>query len=460
MCTLLLCVTGGEEEAPQPCCFLYQMYQMLPETHPNPGFTTSMSLSHLHVETSVRAILMPFTALQSVVHSLSQQLADAQAAEAAAAALAQKAVAECAAVTAQRLLQSAVAPAQPRHASASPGQGTPQSNSAARTASARPSAVEALQSSPAEAELSADDSSCPADAKEPESQGNKGELAAGDRGCPNCAVLREDRAEMARMMHEMEAIVQQVYGSTIAAQPDLHDAGRVALAAFLPAAAFLSPCLVGGVPAAMVSTVTETPISAQRSSNLNCPGSAGGSSASMGLPQSEAGSAGKAHMAERGLPGSSLQMSPVAADQTPCAIADTPHVHQAGSQDGNRGSSVLRQISPGGRAQWLACRVADEVAQLCASSATPQQASAAGTTHRPPATMLSTPADGLSSEALPAIGAQPAASGGAMTVVDVWTPGMVRAMVHEPVEAVLTLMADNNRVLRLLTSQMRPFMAE
>ena len=47
-----------------------------------------------------------------------------------------------------------------------------------------------------------------------------------------------------------------------------------------------------------------------------------------------------------------------------------------------------------------------------------------------------------------------------MTVVDVWTPGMVRAMVHEPVEAVLTLMAANNRVLRLLTSQMRPVMAE
>ena len=386
--------------------------------------------------------------LQSVVHSLSQQLAEAQAAEAAAAALARKAVSECAAARAQKLLQSAVAPAQPGHAWTSPG--------AVRTAEAAPSAVEGPGSSPILADLSADDGGSPAAATDPKSKGKSDGLAAEDKGCINCTVLREERTEMARMMHEMEGIVQQVYGSTIASQLDSRAAGRAAPAASSPVAAPLSPCSVGCAPAAVVSAAT--PANAQPSSNSICPSRAGASSASMELPQADTDSMGEAHMAERGLSGSALLLSPVAADQTPYAIAHTPDARQAGPRDGECGGSDLRHDTPGGRAQWLACRVAAEVAQLCASSATPQHASPGGNAHMSQA-VLATPADGSPTEAPPAIGAQLAASGVAITAVDVRTPARMRAMVEELQEAVLTLTADNDRLLGLLTSQVRLFMA-
>ena len=408
-----------------------------------------------HDKGNVWIVLMPCRALQSVVHSLSQRLAEAQAAEAGAAALARKAVAECAAARAQRLLQSAISPAQPGHAWPSPGQGTSQPDIAVRPAEARPSAVEAPQSSTVAADLSAGDGSSPAAATDPESGGMAEELAAEDRGCISCAALREERAEMARMMHEMEGIVQQVYGSTIASQLDSRDAGRAAPAVPSPVTAQLSPCSVGGVPAAVVSAAMPAP--AQPSSNSACPGSAGDSSASMELPQAGTDSMGEAHVAEGGLPSSAVLLSPVAADQTPCAIVDTPPRHQTGAGDSEIGSSIIRHRTPGGRAQWLACRVAAEVAQLCASSATPQHASAADRSHASQA-MLGVPADGLPIEALPAIGAQLAASGVAITAVEVRTPARVRAIVQELQEAVLTLTADNNRLLGLLTSQVRPGM--
>ena len=401
-------------------------------------------------------LLMPSHVLQSVVHSLSQQLADAQAAEAAAAALAQKAIAECAAASAQKLLQSAVASAQPGHAWTSPGQAPSQPRSAVRTAEARPSAIEASQSSPLVADLSADDGSSPAAATDPESGEMAEELAADDRGCSSCAALREERAEMARMMHEMEGIVQQVYGNTIVSQLDSHDA--ITLAPAAPSSVADLPLLssVGGAPASVASAALGTPATTQRRSDIVCSGSAGGCPARVEL--AEADSMGEARMAVRGLPSSALLLSPVAADQIPCAIAHTPDAYQAGSLDGEDGSSILRHTTPGGRAQWLACRVAAEVAQLCASSATPQHASAAGRSHMSQAT-VATPADDLPTEASPAIGAQLAASGVAITAVDVRTPGRVQAMVQELQEAVLTLTADNDRLLGLLTSQVGPFMA-
>ena len=399
---------------------------------------------------------MPCHTLQSVVHSLSQRLAEAQAAEAAAAALARKAIAECAAARAQQLLQTAITPAQPGHVWTSPGQGVSQPESAIRTAEARPSAVQAPQSSPTMADLSADDGSSPAAAADPESRGMAEELAADDKGCISCAALREEHAEMARMMHEMEGIVQQVYGSTTASQLDPYDAGRVAPAASSPVADPPLPSSVCGAPAAVVSAAT--PANAQPSSNSVCPGSAGASSDSMDLPQADKDSTGKAYMAARGLPGSALLLSPVSAEQTPCAVAHTPDARQAGSQNGECGSSILRRATPGGRAQWLACRVAAEVAQLCASSATPQHASAGGSTQMSPA-MQTTPAGCIPNEGSPAIGAQLAASAVAITAVNVRMPARVRGMVQELQEAVLTLTADNNRLLGLLASQVRPFMA-
>ena len=261
---------------------------------------------------------------------------------------------------------------------------------------------------------------------------------------------------MARMMHEMEGIVQQVYGSTTASQLDSQDAGRAAPAASSPVAAPLSPCSVGDAPAAVVSAAT--PAIAQPSSTGVCSGSAAASLASMDLPQADTDSMGKANMAERGPPGSALLLSPVSAEQTPCAIAHTPDARQAGSQNGERGSSILRHATPGGRAQWLACRVAAEVAQLCASSATPQHASAGGSTQMSPA-MQTTPAGCIPNGGSPAVGAQLAASAVAITAVDVQTPARVRGMVQELQEAVLTLTADNNRLLGLLASQVRPVMA-
>ena len=427
------------------------LYEMLLKMSPNcddPCFQLG--------ERNVHSLLMPSHALQSVVHSLSRQLADAQAAEAAAAALARKAIAECAAASAQKLLQSAVASAQPGHAWTSPGQAPSQPDSAVRTAEARPSAVQVPQSSSMVLDPSADDGSSPAAATDPESGGMAEELAADDGGCISCAALREERAEMARMMHEMEGIVQQVYGSTTASQLDSHDAGRLAPAASSPVAAPLSPCSVSDAPAAVVSAAA--PANAQPSSNGVRSGSAGASSASMDLPQAGTDSMGKANMAERGSPGSALMLSPVAADETPCAIAHTPNAHQAGSCDGASGSSVLRHATPGGRAQWLACRVAAEVAQLCASSATPQHASAAGRSNMSQA-ILAIPADDLQTEASPAMGPQLAASGVAITAVDVQTPARVSAMVQELQEAVLTLTADNDRLLGLLASQVRSIMA-
>ena len=428
------------------------LYEMLLKMSPNcddPSFQLG--------KRNVQNLLMFSHAQQSVVHSLSQQLADAQAAEAAAAALARNALAECAAARAQELLQSAFALAQPGHAWTSPGPG-PSQHSAVRTAEARLSPVQAPQSSPVVANLSADDGSSLAAATDPESGGVAEEVAADDRGCISCAVLREEHAEMARMMLQMESIVQQVYGNTMASQLDSHDAGRAAPAASSPVAATLSPCSVGGAPASVLSAAPKTPATAQPGGDSDCLGSARGSSTSMELPHSEADSMGEARMAERGLPGSALLLSPVAAGQTPCAIARTPDARQAGSQAGKRGSSILRHATPGGRAQWLACRVAAEVAQLCASSATPQHACAGGSTQMSPA-MQTTPAGCIPIEGSPAIGAQLAASAVAITAVNVRTPARVRAMVQELQEAVLTLTADNNRLLGLLASQVRPFMA-
>ena len=73
--------------------------------------------------------------------------------------------------------------------------------------------------------------------------------------------------------------------------------------------------------------------------------------------------------------------------------------------------------------------------------------------------MQTTPAGCIPIEGSPAIGAQLAASAVAITAVNVRTPARVRAMVQELQEAVLTLTADNNRLLGLLASQVRPFMA-
>ena len=393
--------------------------------------------------------------LQSVVHSLSQQLAEAQAAEAAAAALARKAIAECAAVHAQQLRQSAITPAQPGHVSTNPGQEPSQPECAMRTAEASPSAVEAPRSGRMEADLPTDNGSSPVAATDPESGAVAEQLAADDRGCISCAALREERAEMARMMRKMEGIVQQVYGNTIASQLDPHDAIRLAPAASSPVADPSLLSSVGGAPASVVSAALGTPATAQHRSDIVCPGSAEGSPASTKLAQSEANSMGKARMAEGGLPGSALLLSPVAADQTPCAIVDTPHRHQAGSHDGDLGSSILRHATPGGRAQWLAGRVAAEVAQLCASSATPQHANAGGSTQMSPA-MQTTPAGCIPIEGSPDIGDQLAASDGVITAVDVQTPTRVRAMVQELQEAVLTLTVDNDRLLGLLTAQVRP----
>ena len=73
--------------------------------------------------------------------------------------------------------------------------------------------------------------------------------------------------------------------------------------------------------------------------------------------------------------------------------------------------------------------------------------------------ILAIPADDLQTEASPAMGPQLAASGVAITAVDVQTPARVSAMVQELQEAVLTLTADNDRLLGLLASQVRSFMA-